>query len=245
MQVHPFYRHVIHLSLPIGGATRASLVDVGKNLPALQETRVRYLGREDPLEKEVTTHFSTLAWKIPWTEEPGGLHPVHGIARVTHDLATKPPIGEEYLYDVNLGHTPGEPANVKKGLASTFPYLFWDLGLALLLPLEVLCLFQVLSLPLVFLHDSFCSVVSHVRLFAIPCLQHARPLCLSPTPGVYSNSCPLNQRCHPTISSSVIPFSSLLQSFPASGSFQMSQLFASGGQSIGVSVPASVLPMNI
>ena len=83
---------------------------------------------------------------------------VHGIARVTHDLATKPPIGEEYLYEVNLGHTPGEPANVGKGLASTFPYLFWDLCLALLLPLEVLRLFQVLSLPLVFLHDSFCSV---------------------------------------------------------------------------------------
>ena len=61
MQVHPFYRHVIHLSLPIGGATRASLVDVGKNLPAMQETRVRYLGREDPLEKEVKTHFSMLA----------------------------------------------------------------------------------------------------------------------------------------------------------------------------------------
>ena len=76
-------------------------------------------------------------------------------------------------------------------------------------------------------------------------LQHARPPCLSPTPGVYSNSCPLSQWCHPTISSSVIPFSSCLQSFPASGSFQMSQVFASGGQSIGVSASASVFPMNI
>ena len=78
-------------------------------------------------------------------------------------------------------------------------------------------------------------------------LQHTRPPCASPTPGVYSNSCPLSQWCHPTISSSVIPFSSRLQSFPASGSFQMSQFFASGGPSIGVSASAStwVLPMNI
>ena len=75
-------------------------------------------------------------------------------------------------------------------------------------------------------------------------LQHARPPCPSPTPVVYPNSCPLNWWCQPTISSSVIPFSSCLQSFPASGSFQMSQLFAWGGQSIGISASASVLPMN-
>ena len=75
-------------------------------------------------------------------------------------------------------------------------------------------------------------------------LQHARLPCPSPTPGVYSNSCPLSQWCHPTISSSVIPFSHL-QYFPASGSFPMSQLFASGGQSIRVSVSASVFPTNI
>ena len=76
-------------------------------------------------------------------------------------------------------------------------------------------------------------------------LQHARPPCPSLTPRVYSNSCPLSWWCHPTISTSVVPFSSHLQSFPASGSFQMSQLFASGGQSIGDSASASVLPMNI
>ena len=76
-------------------------------------------------------------------------------------------------------------------------------------------------------------------------LQEARPPCLSPTPGVHSNSCPSRQCCHPTISSSVIPFSSCLQSFPASGSFPMSRFFALGGQSIGASVLASVLPMNI
>ena len=76
-------------------------------------------------------------------------------------------------------------------------------------------------------------------------LQHARPPCPSPTPGVYSNSCPLSWWCHPTISSSVITFSSCPQSFPASGSFPMSQIFTSGGQSIGVSALTSVLPMNI
>ena len=85
-------------------------------------------------------------------------------------------------------------------------------------------------------------------------LQHARPPCPSTTPGVYANSCPLSvyanscplsQWCHPTISSSVFPFSTHLQSFPASGSFQMNHFFASGGQTIGVSVSASVLPVNI
>ena len=76
-------------------------------------------------------------------------------------------------------------------------------------------------------------------------LQHARPPCPPPTPGVRSDSRPSTQWCHPAISSSVIHFSSRLQSFPASGSFPMSQLFASGGQSIGVSVSTSVLAMNI
>ena len=76
-------------------------------------------------------------------------------------------------------------------------------------------------------------------------LQHSRLPCPSPTPGVCSNSCPSSWWCHQTISSSVVPFSSCLQSFPGSGSFQMSQFFASGGQSIGVSALSSVLPMNI
>ena len=87
-----------------------------------------------------------------------------------------------------------------------------------------------------------CSVVSDSSWPHGP--EHTRPPCPSPIPGAYSNSSPLSQWCHPTISSSVDPFSSCLQSFPASGSFQMSQLFASGGQSIGVSAPTSVLPMN-
>ena len=76
-------------------------------------------------------------------------------------------------------------------------------------------------------------------------LQHTRLPCPSPTPGACSNSCPSSQWWHPTISSSVVPFSSCLQSFPASGSFPMSQFFTSCGQSTGVSVSASVLPMNI
>ena len=75
--------------------------------------------------------------------------------------------------------------------------------------------------------------------------QHARPPCRSQTPGVHPNPCPSSQWCHPTISSSVIPCSSCPQSFPESGSFQMSQFFASGGQSIGVSASTSVLAMNI
>ena len=75
-------------------------------------------------------------------------------------------------------------------------------------------------------------------------LQHDRLPCPSPTPGVYPNSCPLSRWCPSTISSSVVPFSSCLQSFPTSGSFQMSQLFSSGGQSTGVSASTSVLPMN-
>ena len=76
-------------------------------------------------------------------------------------------------------------------------------------------------------------------------LRHVRPPCSSPTPGVHSNSRPSSKWCHPTISSSVVPFSSCPQFLPASGSFPISQLFAWGGQSIGVSALASVLPMNI
>ena len=89
------------------------------------------------------------------------------------------------------------------------------------------------------------QLLSCVWLFASHVLQHTRLPCPSLSPGVCSNSCPLSQWCHPTISSSVAPFSSCPQSFPASGSFPISQLFASAGQSIGASALASVLPMNI
>ena len=88
-----------------------------------------------------------------------------------------------------------------------------------------------------------CSVVSDsLQPHGLP---HARLPCPSATPGAYSNSCPLSRCCHPTISSCVIPFSSCLQSFPASRSFPMSQFFTSGYQNTGVSASASVLPINI
>ena len=108
------------------------------------------------------------------------------------------------------------------------------------------------STPDVTFSPSFASLISHSVQFSrsvmsnslrLHGLQHARPLCPSPTPRVFSNSCPSSQWCHPTISSSVISFSSHLESFPASGSFQMSQFFTSGGTEVSAST--SVLPMNI
>ena len=102
---------------------------------------------------------------------------------------------------------------------------------------------------------SYCTLMLHYRYqFSLSVMssslpphepQHARPPCPSPTAGIYPNPCPSSWWCHPTISSSVILFSSCPQSFPASRSFQMSQYFGSGGQSIGVSASASVFPMNI
>ena len=90
----------------------------------------------------------------------------------------------------------------------------------------------------------FSSVTQSCPNLCDPMGTARRPPCPSPTPRVYSNSCPLSRWCHPTISSSVIPFSSCPQSFPASGSFPVSQLFTSGGQSVGVSASTSFLPMN-
>ena len=86
--------------------------------------------------------------------------------------------------------------------------------------------------------------LNHVRLFATPWITALRPPCPSPTPGIHPNSCPSSWWCLPAISSSVVPFSSCPQSLPASESFPMSQLFASGGQNIGVSALASFLPKN-
>ena len=101
-------------------------------------------------------------------------------------------------------------------------------------------------LPSKYVHLVIQSVqlLSRVQLLWLHELQHTRPPCLSPSPGVHSNSHPSSQWCHPAISSSVVPFSSCTQSLPASGSFPISQLFTWGGQSTGVSVSASVLPMN-
>ena len=114
------------------------------------------------------------------------------------------------------------------------------------------CLVQVIFLPnykINIIAQSVYTVQFSSVTQSCPTLWHHGPQqtrlpCSSPTPGAYSNSCPSSQWCHPTVSSSVVPFSCCLQSFPASGSFPMSQFFASGGQSFGVSASASVLPMN-
>ena len=126
----------------------------------------------------------------------------------------------------------------------------WEQGvLATGPPGKSLSFFNHKSFPLscsglcVFVSQSVQSL-SCIRLFTTPWTAAHQAPCPSPTPGVYPNSCPLNQWCHPTISSSVIPFSSCPQSFPAPGSFQVSHLFASGGQSIRVSASTSVLPVN-
>ena len=114
------------------------------------------------------------------------------------------------------------------------------------LHVHVLCSFLVTARVIIaFYMLQFSSVAQSCPTLWPHGLQHARPPCPSPTPRVYSNSCPLSWWYHPTISSSVVPFSSHLQSFPTSRSFQMSQFFTSGGQSIRVSASASVLPMNI
>ena len=116
-------------------------------------------------------------------------------------------------------------------------FLFFSISLPSFLTEKLIFIFQG---PLFLLFS--CSVVSDsLRPHG---LQHARLPSPSPSPGACSNSCPLSWWCHPTISSSVVPFSFCLQSFSASGSFQMSQFFWSGGQSIGISASVSVLPMN-
>ena len=102
--------------------------------------------------------------------------------------------------------------------------------------------FQVYTIIIRYFYVVFVQSLSHVQLFGTPGTAACQALLF---PGVSSNSCPLSQRCHPIISSSAVPFSSCPLSFPAARSFQMSQLFTSGGQSIGVSALATVLPMNI
>ena len=134
----------------------------------------------------------------------------------------------EYLYFLDLKHSTGRKI------------LQWKIWVSYGIPQLQGTLFSVT-------HAKALSL-SHSVMFdswQLQGLQHARLPCPSLTPRAYSNSCPLSWWCHPTISSSVIPFSSHLQTFPASGSFQVSQFFISGGQSIGVSGSTSVLPMNI
>ena len=138
------------------------------------------------------------------------------------------------------GDSPGKNTGVgcHAFLQGIFPTQGLNLHLFYLLLWQAGCLWLLIPVSVRFSH----SVVSDP--LQPHGLQHARPPCASPSPGARSNSCPLSQWCHPTVSSSVIPCPSCPQSFPASGSCPMTQHFASGGQSIGVSASASVLPMN-
>ena len=177
------------------------------------QTWVWSLGWEDPLEKEMATHSSSL---------PGEFH------------------GQRSLVDYSsLGHKESNTTErLTFSLSLLSKYEFDNevkMGKLLCQIMEVMVRSSV----------QFSSVAQSCPTLRDHGLQHARLPCLSPTPRAYSHSCPWSWWYHPTISSFIIPFSSHLQSFPASGSFQMSQLFASGGQSIGVSASASVLPMNI
>ena len=177
-------------------------------------------------------HSSILAWRISWTEEPGGLQSI-GWHRVGHDWVTNiliPHTNRQELM-LNVDYDVAGRGWVTRFWISKKPLC----GLVLLIQITLEeCSFSSVQFSHSVVSD---SLLPHG-------LQHPRPPCPSPTPGVYSNSCPLSRWCHPTISSSVVSFSSHLQSFPASGSFPWSQFFALGGQSIGVSASTSVLPMN-
>ena len=186
----------------------------------------------------MTTHSSVLAWRIPGTGEPGGL-PSMGSHRVGHDWSDLA-AAAAFHYCFNL-HISTDIWYINR---LSFHKIIYDL---------YICFYSffffsnnqfwlLLVVPLLFLFSIFSSV-QFSRLVVSDSLQphglqHARPPCSSPTP---TNSCPLSWWCHLTISSSVIPFSSHLQSFPASRSFQMSWYFTSGGQSIEVSASTSVL----
>ena len=128
-----------------------------------------------------------------------------------------------------------------RGLVGYSPWVFKESGLWWL-TLFYMCILLV-SCTLLYWSLSSAQSLSYVWFFVTPWAAATSPPYPSPTPWVYSNSCPLSRWCHPTISSFIVPFFSCLQPFPASGSFQMGGLFTSGGESIGAS--ASVLPMNI
>ena len=150
----------------------------------------------------MATNSSTLACRIPWIEEPGGLQ--------STGLQSWTQVSDFHFFNGQF-----------------VPFIF----------LTCLSIFDFLSVQFSSVAQSYPTLCNPMNC------SSPRPPCPSPTPGVHPNSCPLSQWCHPTISSSVVPFSRP-QSFPASGSFQMRQLFASGDQSIGVSASVSVLPMN-
>ena len=199
-------------------------------------------GQEDSLEERRATHCSILAWNIPWTEEPRGLQSLSS-QRVRHnwsELAHKP--CNRFLmltwFQICLKEKKLKQLHTLIGTPK-FCSAIHIICRIVILFVFILCIQNVQHQLFQF---SYQSAVSDSLQPHEP--EHTRPPCPSPSPGVHSNSCPLSQWCDPTISSSVVRFSSCPQSFPASGSFQMSHLFASGGQSIGVSASTSVLPMN-
>ena len=285
------------------------------------ETRVRFLGREDPLEKEMAIHSSTLAWKIPWTEEPDRQQSM-GSQRVGPDWATSlslsleeaesnngvisgkgptltwfsrrtlqgsrplhpPPTHTQQLFSPplvsgsELGNGNGvgmktprdfglpwhganrvqEPdySSAKIVVLGAKGHRSWVQGVGAWYdqrdPKAFGCNIDSISFKRTewFSHENLkynrfvVQLLRHVRLFVTPWTIALRLPCPSLSPGACSDSCLLSPWCHPTISSSVAPFSSCLQSFPVSGYFPMSQLFVSGGQSTGASASASALPMN-
>ena len=178
------------------------------------------LDKEDPLKKEMATHSSILAWEIPWAEEPGGLQSM-GSQSVGHDWRST-----AYAGGIPKSQTGWNALHFQWGrkVPATSP------------PIPSLTL----SLTVAVVQSLSC-----VWLFVTPWTAAHQASLTFTISQICSNSCPLSQWCHPTISSSVIPFSSCPPSFPAWGSFPMSRLFASSGQSIGASTSASVLPMNM
>ena len=200
------------------------VIQIVKNLPAMQEAQVRSLGQEYPLEDGMATHSDILAWRIPWTEEPGGVQS-RGLQKVGHDWGLT--LSLSHLH-INLH-------------ISSQQYCESDIVIPILKMKKLRLTENVIwpsALPqvkMLFLFSRWVmsdSLRPHGR-------QHTRLPCPSLSPGVCSNSCPLSEWWHPTISSSVTSFF-CPQSFPASRSFLMSQLFASGGQSIEASASASI-----
>ena len=175
----------------------------------------------------MATHSSVLAWRIPGAEGPGGLLSM-GSHRVGHDWSDLA-VAAGWSLRVWNSHKLAE----MQILLVYGPHFEKQRGYSVVTFLLV----QFSSVAQLCLRCLWCLCDPHG-------LQHASIPCPSPSPRACSNSCASSQWCHPTISSSVVPFSSCLQSFPASGSFPMSQFFTSGGQSIGASALASVLPMS-
>ena len=210
------------------------------------------------------THSNILAWRIPWTEEPGGLQYM-GSQRVRHDwvtlltylltLPTKVCLVKAMVFPVVMYGC--ESWTVKKAKCQridAFELWYWRRFLRVpwtekrynqSILKEISPEYSLEGLMLKQKLQHFGHLMQRADSLRIYGLQHAGIPCQSPTPGACSDSCPSGWWCHPTISPSVVSFSSWLQSFPASGSFPKSQFFASVVQSIGVSASASILPMNI